>query len=355
MFIFQDIVVNNKFASTSRYTTSQISFPNNAQSGPVTLLVVEAPEQISDVSTLTTIPSESSCREMIDTIRLGGYAAISCSLGTYNERSLETLLKVHTLREISAKVKEEEQWLNKAFNCPDDNCISVQEDVDVYKKRLLNTPDGHYIFEHNKTILASDIATLAGSRWLHYSILSGIVELLRKNDTETCTFLLNELLLMDNVTLREYIRKLEGTPKYLTFISLVGKSKEVFLSSPNRKGCHWTITYVDLVTNTWFYCDTLGWSPPSDLKKEINRILEAFYKVQNVCRKPFHGCVSCHVPCATYKHSCSSKCFQSFPLQTCETSCNCSKSTHSLEAYFHFPTCQSSCWFSMVARPNISF
>lgn len=79
---------------------------------------------------------------MITTIRLGGYAAISCSLGTYNENSLETLLKVHKLHEISAKVKEEKEWLNKAFNYPDHRCIMAQEDLDVYKRLLLDTPDG---------------------------------------------------------------------------------------------------------------------------------------------------------------------------------------------------------------------
>lgn len=143
---------------------------------------------------------------MITTIRLGGYAAISCSLGTYNENSLETLLKVHKLREISAKVKEEKEWLNKACHYPDHSCIMVQEDLNIYKRLLLDTPDGHCVLEHNKTILASDIATLAGTRWLHYSILSGIVKLLQKSASETCTFLLNDLLQMDNETLHEYVR-----------------------------------------------------------------------------------------------------------------------------------------------------
>jgi hypothetical protein len=45
---------------------------------------------VLDVSTMTTIPSKSTCREMISTIRLGTYPAVSCNLGIFDEKSLQT-------------------------------------------------------------------------------------------------------------------------------------------------------------------------------------------------------------------------------------------------------------------------
>jgi hypothetical protein len=77
------------------------------------------------------------------------------------------------------------------------------------------------------------------------------------------------------------------------FISLVGKSNNVFLSSPKRKGCH-----VDLVSNTWFYCDTLGWNPPTNLKKEINRVLQAIDSKYFLTRMPYKFFI-CHFPSST--------------------------------------------------------
>ena len=42
---------------------------------------------------------------MLDTLRDGKYQAVSCSLGTYTNSSLDTLLNVHSLRDISQQVR----------------------------------------------------------------------------------------------------------------------------------------------------------------------------------------------------------------------------------------------------------
>ena len=198
-------------------------------------------------------------------------------------KCLQRLVNVHKLRNICAQVKEEIEWLDKDFNYPDPSSAVPKEDLHTFKQLLMDKPDGNCVLECNKSILASDLATIVGTRWLHYSILSDVVKLLQQENSRTCTFLLNDLLLMDNETLQKQVSKIVQTkPSSLTFISLLGKTTEVFLSSPKRKGCHWTMTYVDVVSNTWFYCDTLGWNPPSDLKKEINRVLEAIDNISSL-------------------------------------------------------------------------
>ena len=126
---------------------------------------------------------------------------------------------------------------------------------------------------------------------------------------------------MDNETLQKQVSKIvRRKPSSHTFISLVGKTTEVFLSSRKRKGCHWTMTCVYLVSNTWFYCDTLGSNPPSDLKKEV---LEAINNIHCLPKKHFKKYFNCHMPSSAnvYHHKCSSKCFKNIPFQTCGNVC----------------------------------
>eukprot|EP00112_Aurelia_sp_Birch-Aquarium-sp1_P015510 Seg3441.7 transcript_id=Seg3441.7/GoldUCD/mRNA.D3Y31 product="hypothetical protein" protein_id=Seg3441.7/GoldUCD/D3Y31 len=143
----------------------------------------------------------------------------------------------------------------------------------------------------------------------------------KHTESESCVFMLNDAMLLNEEELQTVVENVKGNPKAIILISNVGKSKEVFLSSPLKKGCHWTLTYVDLVRNQWYYCDTLGWNAPSDLKKEIQKIVQTFYKEKDVPRKPFHGLTFCHIPSKTSSHVCSSGCLPNFPLQTCSTVC----------------------------------
>jgi hypothetical protein len=219
----------------------------------------------------------------------------------FDEMSLQSLLNVHKL-----------------------GCTVPKEDLHTFKRLLMDKPNGNCVLEDDSTILASDLFTIVGNRWLHYSILSGIVKLLQKENIKTCTLLLNDSLFMDAETLQKQVSKIvQSKPSSLTFVSRVGRSKEVFLSSPKRKGCHWTMTYVDLVSNSWFYCDTLGWNPPFDLKKEINRVLDAIDNIYCLLKKPYKKFFICHAPSSIYihHHDCSSKCLKNFPFQTCGNVC----------------------------------
>ena len=60
--------------------------------------------------------SKSSCHEMITTIRLGSYPAVSCNLGVFDETYLQGLVNVHKLCDVGAQVTEEIEWLHKYLN-----------------------------------------------------------------------------------------------------------------------------------------------------------------------------------------------------------------------------------------------
>eukprot|EP00794_Sanderia_malayensis_P013540 gene13540-14944_t len=257
---------------------------------------------------------------------MGKYAAISCDFGTFNENSLLAMINVHRLSDIATKVREEQRWLNSMLS-EADFCLNVKNDLLSYKLLLEKTPDGQAVFDYNKAILANDIATLAGREWTNFSIISGVVKLMNNAGGDTYAFILNDLLLMNKKQLCKLVYEIEGSPKYLLLVSNVGKSKETFLSTPSRKGCHWTFTFVDLEKKQWFYCDTLGWAAPNDLRSQVNSVTEVFYEVKAITSRPFRGCrpfrgfINCHIPSKTGNHACVSECFPNFPFQTCGNIC----------------------------------
>lgn len=51
------------------------------------------------------------------------------------------------------------------------------------------------------------------------------------------------------------------------------KSNQVYISSLNRPGCDWTLLYVDLKSNKWYYSDTSCWRLPLNLKGAVSFIV----------------------------------------------------------------------------------
>eukprot|EP00794_Sanderia_malayensis_P005059 gene5059-5718_t len=160
-----EIVATGKFYSVTRLATTQIIYPRNAQTGSL-CFHCNQPKKITDVSTLTIIPSESSCQEMLKTLAMGKYAAISCNFGAFNDKSLLAMINVHRLSDTATKVREEQRWLNSMLSKAD-FCLNVKNDLSSYKLLLEKTPDGQAVLD----ILANDIATLAGCQWINFSIL----------------------------------------------------------------------------------------------------------------------------------------------------------------------------------------
>ena len=152
-------------------------------------------------------------------------------------------------------------------------CSTLKEDMTRYEDLIFNSPDGHAILDNNNFILSSGLATSAGRRWLHYSILVGITKILQSTNKQTMVFMLNDLLQMRTKDLRQVVHKFSiSSVRCITFYAYVTKSRagEVQFVTPQEPGCHWTLLYVDLITIKWFYCDTAGWSPPKDVKKLVS-------------------------------------------------------------------------------------
>ena len=125
--------------------------------------------EITDVAKMKFIPSISTCNHMLNNIRKG-FSAITTKLGTFNESSLNIILKIHRLKEISKTTQEQLSWVEKQIRPPNETCRVNEALMSCFKQLISDIPDGRYVFEYDRTLLSSDLATLAGSTWLNYSI-----------------------------------------------------------------------------------------------------------------------------------------------------------------------------------------
>ena len=239
------------------------------------------------------MPSRSNCKAMLDFLNFGKHSAITCSLGTYIKVAIETLLKIHSLREISQRVKQEVKWLKIFAPYPNDACL-LPDKLDEYKSLLFQNSDGKVVV--NKTILASDLACLACDNWLNLATIQGFVDLLNHQSTETAIFVLNNLIGLNEKQLQT-LPNSRRKVNYITFIvNIGGNLKETFVAKPDKPGCHRTLLFIDATENKWFYCDTLGWVPPSDVTPRVDFILDVFSRELSLLRKPAQGRFVAHKP-----------------------------------------------------------
>ena len=273
------------------------------------------------MSIVTSIPSESNCTTRLKSLVEGKFSAVSCSLGTYTKSSLQTLLKIHALREISKSIREEIEWLNATTSAPNKVCVSPSF-LDDFKKLLLENIDGCVVV--NDTILASDLMKLTGNKWLNLALVQGFVDLRNDYHSETVIFVLNDLMLFNDEKLRNESHFYGKQLRFITFIINVGGNiKETFVATPKKPGLHWTLLYVDTTQNKWFYCDTLGWAVPTDLTSTVNDILEVLSSELPFSIKPVQERFLAHKPQSMGhgSHQCTNTCFQNIPLQKCGNVC----------------------------------
>ena len=157
--------MNKAFHKTNRLTASTIRYPRVAQTGQQTLLV-KPKRNTTDVTSLQRIPSKSTCEEMLKTLRLGAFKAVSCNLGTFDVASLDAICNIHDLCEVAADVQMEKAWLAKTVVPPNEKCTLSTSDMASFKNLIWSNPKHNAVFDYDHPLLASDLALLSGTKWL---------------------------------------------------------------------------------------------------------------------------------------------------------------------------------------------
>ena len=172
------------------------------------------------------------------------------------------------------------------------------------------------------------MATLTSNRWLNIAMINGFIDLLNvhHHNTMTAVFMLNDLLLLNDVDLQRHARSvMRGKQiKAIVFIiNVAGGIKKTDVATPNKPGRHWSLLYIDAVENKWFYYDTLAWPPPTNINTTVNAILNVLAMEFPVFRKPAQGRFIAHKPEGNQRgfHQCTNGCFKNVPLQSCGSVC----------------------------------
>ena len=163
----------------------------------------KTPDHITDVSTVSQIPSKSVCEHMLHTLNSAKYTAITCFVGTYTRSSLETLLKINSLRDISCRVNQEVQWLTVEPHPPNEQCVPPRF-LDGFQKLLLAYNDSKVVL--GKATLSSDLVTLTCNNWVNIATIQAFIDLLNVSsyNVETAAFILNDLIPLNKMELQRW-------------------------------------------------------------------------------------------------------------------------------------------------------
>lgn len=237
------------------------------------------PKHITDITTMARMPSRTSCEDMLDYLNLS-----SAMPFLVRWVPIDTLLKVHTLRDIAENVKKEKMWLKKAVKVPSEHCFPPNGLIDEYKKLIFQNSDSTVVL--NRTILPSDLATLTGCTWLGLAVIQGVLDIINTQSSDTRAFILNDLIGLTGSQLQKLVETKSAKTNFFTFIVNVGGDiNETFVATPSKPGCHWPLPYIDSVDNKCFYCGTLGWAPRKELNDIVVHIMDAFTRT-TIIKKP---------------------------------------------------------------------
>ena len=112
-------------------------------------------------------------------------------------------------------------------------------------------------------------------------------------------------------------------PDRFLFAVNVGRSSkgDTSIGSDLQRGCHWTMSLVDIDSRKIIYGDSLGWSVPHGL---IDKVY-SFIRLTCSADRDTFSVVLCHAPhCVnsrTGTHECNFARAQLYPFQTCRSIC----------------------------------
>ena len=300
-----------------------IDFPSIVSLSEKKILHMSA-TSTADVTKLTRISSLTSWEETLKLFNEGNYSAISCDVGTLSVTSLKTLIQVHNILNIKYSVLEEKEWLKKEVLCLQKVCKIPTDEIAIYADKLLYRPNNTSALDSNQCVLLADLATIARKRWINFSIIQSIADILNMDNAHTSVLMLNNALLVTSDDLPAYIEdNVAPTTKFVVCFANVGKTDEddVFFSRPGNPGCHWLLIYIDLTLNKLFYCDTMHWDAPKYLKRDLVPIVGAIYDRIEMKTKPPGGIVIAHSGGVGSYHICTQRCLKNIPLQACSNVC----------------------------------
>ena len=247
-----------------------------------------------------------------------GKAYIECNLGQYDNRSVSIALQLHKAIAIAKAIEKEIDWfqLNRLvprnISCAPDPIV-----LNAYKLYIHNNPNNSILQTFD--MFPDELARLCGGRYLSSNHICYFPILLNTANSSSVTFYGN---LTHNILqqVQRATANRDCTPSRQFFLLNIGKDSlgNVFIGNDRNHGCHFSMMWFDVNTNTLWYGDSLGWDIPNNMENHVLLFIkEAFPNFSNtpLVLRPYHSNEGIEGP-----HLCNER-FWRYPLQKDGSSC----------------------------------
>lgn len=243
---------------------------------------------------------------------------LECELGNLSYKEVNTLLSLHTAKEVKPSVEQEINWFNAPKLVP--RSVASQPPtaaINCFKSLIWNNPNLKEIPGYG--LKPSTLAQLCNTREITSDLFSFLISMLNSKQSSVHCILANDIGNID----RYVARRIDPNclPKYLLFVTNVGAYGDgrTFCGSDAKPGCHWTIAFYNHENRTVSYGDSLGWAMPGDLQGKIAHFAD---KVFGSSSDPIRV-IMCHDP-TVHRHGvreCGESCSKRYPFQRCGKVC----------------------------------
>ena len=237
-------------------------------------------------------------------------------------QTIQTLLKIHSVKKIKKAVEQELPWFAEKYTKPqtvvEHPCASP---LAKFQELLYTNRNDEISQPCNMS--PSELSRLCVDRWMSDDRMLWMTKILNNLQTDTYCVYLNGMINKDPRKLRRFSKTILPRPlNQLLFVLNVGASHgKTFLGTDEHIGCHWTLCVVDLNVKRIIYGDSLGWPIPEGLVDKVKGYITAATKEDG----SDYSVTMCHdsnsISPLTSSHICNQKCVQLYPLQTCSSIC----------------------------------
>ena len=197
------------------------------------------------------------------------------------KKDFEAILKLHELKKLQQKVKEENHWIKciDSVKIPKEGKAVNYTLLCEFQQLLMNGIDGVCVSNDNPRLLTSDISLLTKGGWINLELMeqfSTFINNIRSHNKVVTLASLKEYEKSGqlNTLVRTWFN---NGVKTISIIVNVGKGQngKPFAAVDSTRGNHWTCLCLDIYSMVWLYGDSLGWSFPEN----IPSILKVFCQI----------------------------------------------------------------------------
>ena len=307
--------------SFTRMSTMHANIPDRIREVKGQVKICNHSQTSSDVFQLGSIPSRDNLEqwkiELVTDMKEGEYRYIETEKELFDLHTIEQLLVIHRALDIKGQVKKHLIWFMSPPMKP--TLMDKRPESLTAFQNLVFHEKGDKILD-GYGMVSEQLAKVCCDHALSFPLIQWFLS--RLNHMQPDVFCLCPQL--EDETQQALCDLLEDgkrKPTSLVFILNVRRSEDgVTIRDESHSATHFTLCYVNTLTNTVLYADSLGWHIPKELQETVTFYYQCIYE-HNM---PDFDVMYCHKPSSLSDenvHKCCRQCVTYYPLQTCQAIC----------------------------------